>query len=523
MNTSQTFGSQCQVLVVGAGPTGLVLAAQLLARGVRTRIIDKAAVPASQSRAVGIHARTLELLDTMGLAETFIAHGHQVRRFRMYAGRRSLLNLDMARNGSRYGFILHLPQHETERLLRARVAKLGGTVEQGVELVRLAEHGDVVEATLRDVAGHETEVGAAFVVGCDGANSRVRHELGSAFEGQPYPNDWLLADVALHGIDRNDETRACFRPDGLPLVCLPMGAHRWRVLMPTADDRAGRPPSFDKIQDLVAQRAPWPIQISDPQWLSTFRCQLRSTTTYRRGRVLLAGDAAHIHSPAGGQGMNTGMMDAHNLAWKLALVAGGAPDGLLDTYGQERVPVSSAVLGFTDKLMRVATMQHPVKRAVRDTLIPAASSLPAVQKRAARRLSQVSVDYPSSPLIRPDGAGRGPKPGERMPDVELHTNAHTRLYRALSEGRHLLLVSGAETRAALGKEGIESFAGLVDVVDGDLRGMGMPAGGPSGVFALVRPDGVLAARGSRRNTDRAIDYLRHVSGWSRAGPRGRVI
>jgi 2-polyprenyl-6-methoxyphenol hydroxylase-like FAD-dependent oxidoreductase len=509
MNTSQTSSAQCQVLVVGAGPTGLVLAAQLLARGVRTRIIDKAAAPASQSRAVGIHARVLELLDTMGLAETFIAHGHQVRRFRMYAGRRSLLNLDMGRNGSRYGFILHIPQSETERLLRMRVAQLGGTIEQGLELVRLSDEGEVVDATLRDVAGRETEVSADYMVGCDGAHSRVRHELGLAFEGQPYPNDWLLADVALNGIDRNDQTRAFFRPDGLPLVCLPMGEHRWRVLMPSAGDRAGRPPSFDEIQDLVAQRAPWPIQVFDPEWLATFRCQMRSTKTYRRGRVLLAGDAAHIHSPAGGQGMNTGMMDANNLAWKLALVSDRVPEGLLDTYGQERVPVASDVLGFTDKVMRLATMRHPVKRVVRDTLLPTATNLPLVQKRAARRLSQVSVGYLPSLLIQPDDAGRGPKPGDRVPDVELRANAGTtRLYRALQDGRHLLLVSGAETRAALGKAGIDSFARLVDVADADLRGIG----GSSEAFVLVRPDGVLAARGGLRDTDRAINYLRHVCG-----------
>ena len=509
MNTSQTSSAQCQVLVVGAGPTGLVLAAQLLARGVRTRVIDKAAGPGPLSRAVSIHARVLELLDTMGLAETFIEHGHQVRRFRMYAGRRNLLNLDMGRNGSRYGFILHLPQNETERLLRVSVTELGGTIEQGVELVRLSQRGEAVDARLRDAAGHETEVSADYAVGCDGAHSRVRHELGLGFEGQPYPHDWLLADVALDGIDRNDQTRAFFRPNGLPLVCLPMGGHRWRLVMPNAGDRAGRAPSFDEIQDVVAQRAPWPLQISDPGWLACFRCQLRSTTTYRRGRVLLAGDAAHVHSPAGGQGMNTGMMDAYNLAWKLALVADRAPEGLLDSYGQERVPVASDVLGFTDKIMRLSTMRHPVKRAVRDTLLPAATSLPLVQKRAARQLSQVSVRYVSSPLIQPDGAGPGPKPGERVPDIELRTNAGTtRLYRALSAGRHLLLVSGAETRAALGKAGIDAFARLVDVADGDLRAIG----GSSGAFVLVRPDGVLAARGGRRDTGRAIDYLRHVCG-----------
>ena len=290
-----------------------------------------------------------------------------------------------------------------------------------------------------------------------------------------------------------------------------MGEHRWRLVMPNAGDPAGQPPSFEEIQALVARRAPWPLHISDPGWLARFRCQLRSTTTYRRGRVLLAGDAAHIHSPAGGQGLNTGMMDANNLAWKLALVADGAAEGLLDTYGQERVPAASNGLGFTDRIMRLSTMRHPVKRAVRDTLLPAVTSLPMVQSRAARRLSQVSIGYLSSTLIRPDGAGRGPKPGERVPDVELHTGAGTiRLHRALREGRHLLLVSSAETRAALGNAGIDSFAGLVDLADGDLRGAGRRCGS-SGAFALVRPDGILAVRGSRRDTDRAIDYLRQVS------------
>ncbi len=512
MSATQTSMSHCQVLIVGAGPTGLVLAAQLLARGVRTRVIDKGEGPARQSRAISIYARTLELLDTMGLAETFIAHGHQVHRLHWYAGKRTLLNLDLARNGSRYGFVLHLPQNETERLLRARVRDLGGGIEQGVELVRLAQHGNAVDATLRDATGRDIELSADYVVGCDGARSRVRHELGLAFEGQPYPHDWLLADVALDGAGRDDEAHMFFRPNGLPLVCAPMGGHRWRVVMPNAGDRGGRPPSFEEIQDLVEQRAPRRIVVSDPGWLSCFRCQLRSTTSYRRGRVLLAGDAAHVHSPAGGQGMNTGMMDAGNLAWKLALVTDGAPESLLDTYEQERVPVASSVLGFTDRLVGWATMRHPVKRALRDTLIPAATALPIVQNRAARRLSQMSVAYRQGPLTRPDDVRRGPKPGDRVSDIKVRTaDGSTTLYRALGGGRHVLLVSGAEIRAALNSSGLDLFAGLVDIVDADLRATHQPGISASAVFALVRPDGVLAARGSRRDTHIVIDYLRQTS------------
>ena len=504
MTPTHTATRDCQVLVVGAGPTGLTLAAQLLARGICARIIDKGEGPASQSRALGIHARTLELLDTMGLADAFIGQGHRVRRLRMYAGQRNLLDLDLARNGSRYGFTLHLPQSQTETLLRARVRELGGTIEQRAELVRLAERGDAVDATLRDATGREIEVSARYVVGCDGAHSRVRHQTGLPFEGQPYPQDWLLADVALDGAGSNDAVHAFFRPNGLPLVCIPMGGQRWRLVMANAGDRGGQPPTFAEIQELVAERAPRPIEVSGPEWLSSFRCHLRSATSYRRGRVLLAGDAAHIHSPAGGQGMNTGMMDAHNLAWKLALVTDGrAPDALLDTYGQERIPVAAGVLKFTDKLTGLLTMRNRAKRAMRDTAIPVVSRVPMVQRAAARKLSQLSVAYPRSPLTQPGGHGRGPKPGDRFPDVEVHTeHGPARLHHLLGSGRHVLIVSGAGIHSALETAGIGRYAELIDVVGGN----------PGSGFALVRPDAILAARGSATDTHRVVGYLRRLCG-----------
>jgi 2-polyprenyl-6-methoxyphenol hydroxylase-like FAD-dependent oxidoreductase len=515
MTTTHTGIPEGKVLVVGAGPTGLTLAAQLLARGIHARVIDKGAGPASQSRALSIQARTLELLDAMGLADEFVDHGHRVRRVRWYAGQRNLCDLDLAHNGSRYDFTLDLPQSWTETLLRARVHELGGTIEQRVELVRLTQRGGGVDATLRDAVGREIEVSAAYVVGCDGAHSRVRHEIGLPFEGQPYPQDWLLADVALDGVGSDCAVHAFFRPNGLPLVCVPMGGQRWRLVMANAGDRGGHPPTFAEIQELVAERAPRHIEVSDPQWLASFRSHLRSTSSYRRGRVLLAGDAAHIHSPAGGQGMNTGMMDAHNLAWKLALVADGrAPDALLDTYGQERIPVASGVLEFTNKLVGVLTMQNRAKRAVRDTVLPVVSRTPMVQRDAARRMSQLSVAYPRSPLVQPDGYRRRPQPGDRFPDVDVRgEHGPDRLHHLLGSGRHMLIVSRADVRSALEMAGIRRYAGLVDMVDGD----------PGSGFALVRPDGILAARGSAGDTHRVIDYLRRLCGLGEPGPAAAAV
>jgi hypothetical protein len=284
-------------------------------------------------------------------------------------------------------------------------------------------------------------------------------------------------------------------------------------VLPNVGDRAGQPPSFEEIQDLVDQRAPWPMVVSDPGWLVCFRSQLRATTTYRRGRILLAGDAGHIHSPAGGQGMNTGMMDAHNLAWKLALAAdGAASDELLNTYEQERRPVAGNVLGLSDAIVRWHHMNHPVKRALRDALVPAITRLPAVQRRATRRLSQISVAYPSSPLNQPDRERRGPKPGERVPDLEVLSDyGKTRLYEVLGRGRHVLLVSALDVRTRLESAGPSACNHFVEVVVGCL-GTDPYHKSRHGTFALVRPDGFLAARGAGNDVEKVMDYLRVLLG-----------
>ena len=232
---------------------------------------------------------------------------------------------------------------------------------------------------------------------------------------------------------------AFFRPDGLPVIFFPMRGHRWRLTLPFAGNRSGQAPTLEEIQQLTDQRAPRPVTVSDPTWLANFRCHRRSASAYRRGRVLLAGDAVHIHSPAGGQGVNTGMIDAHNLGWKLALVASGrAPDALLDSYGTERRPVAEQVLKLTHALVHYGTMSHPIKRRVRDIVVPALGRSAVIQRRAARRLSQVSVAYPPGPLARRD-RGRGtPRAGQRMPDLQVRAGSQaTTLHSVLRGGLHV--------------------------------------------------------------------------------------
>jgi 2-polyprenyl-6-methoxyphenol hydroxylase-like FAD-dependent oxidoreductase len=384
------------VLVIGAGPTGLVLAGELLRRGLTVRIVDKLAAPTPHSRALGVHARSLEILDDLGIADELISRGLRIAGATMQTARGALATVSFDALDTRYPFILCVSQVETESVLRDLLAARGGTIERERELVSFAQRDDGIEALVKTPSGTEL-VHASWIVGCDGAHSAVRHALGVEFEGHAYEETFVLADVCIDGDLPRDHVATYLHDDGVAAF-FPMKGERWRVVASNAE-RLGATPTHDDVRALVEPRIGHAIAMRDPAWISPFRIHCRQVARYRQGRAFLAGDAAHIHSPVGGQGMNTGMQDAHNLAWKLALVARGhAPVELLDSYHVERHAIGKRVLAQTDRATRVG-MWHGLAASLRNQVMRLATSFEPVRRAIAREAAELEVGYEDSPIV----------------------------------------------------------------------------------------------------------------------------
>lgn len=405
------------VLIVGAGPVGLTMAAELARYGVTVRVIDRSPEPSRTSKALVVWSRTLELMDRMGCTAAFLGAGLKAHGATIRAGTRVLGRPRFDTIASPYPFALMIPQSETERLLAAHLASCGVAVERQVELVGFEDRAGSVEVRLRHADGSEETVAAPWLIGCDGAHSTVRHGLGVAFDGSAQDDDWMLADVRLDGDGRprEDEIATFLHRDG-PFVIFPIPGGRARVIATVGktDPAHRRPdPTLRDVQAMIDARAGGGFRATDPVWLSNFRINERKVSDYRRGRVFLAGDAAHVHSPAGGQGMNTGMQDAIDLAWKLALVArGGARDALLDSYSTERSAVGDRVLRNAGRLTDVATLSNPAAQAARNLAIQVLLGFAPVRGGIATEMSEIGIGYPDSTLSQGPGAGLRFPPGD---------------------------------------------------------------------------------------------------------------
>jgi 2-polyprenyl-6-methoxyphenol hydroxylase-like FAD-dependent oxidoreductase len=488
------------VLVIGAGPVGLTMAAEAARYGLSIRIIDTAPHASTTSKALVVWSRTLELFDRMGCTDAFLAAGIRAHGASMRHGHTVIGSTRFDSIPSAYNFGLMVPQRDTERLMAAHLGALGVSVEREVALTGFAEAADHVEAMLRHADGREETVEARWLVGCDGAHSTVRHQLGVAFDGKAQGDDWFLADVRLdgEGAPPHDEVTIYLHRDGLFAV-FPMPEGRCRVIgtVGKTDPAHPRPdPTLDEVQALADGRTAGGFRVSEPEWLSTFRVHERKVAEYRHGRIFLAGDAAHIHSPAGGQGMNTGMQDAINLAWKLAMVTkGAAAPGLLDSYSPERSAVGDMVLRNATRLTDMATLSNPAAQAVRNLAMRFAMGLHTVRDRMASEMSETGIAYGASPL---SAGGRhaqfGLAPGERMPP------AH---YEGAPPG------SGRDPRFVLygaGERATALAAAYTSLLEAAPRT-------PPGLdrLLIVRPDGYIGLSAGAADWDAADDYLRALA------------
>ena len=414
--------AQSDVLIVGAGPTGLALALWLSKLGARVRVIDKTDAPGTTSRALAVHARTLELYRQLGLADAVIAGGHSVPAVGLWVRGERRARISFADAGSEltpYPFLHIFPQDEHEKLLIARLENFGVTIERRTELLEFSDEGAQIVARLRGPQGEE-RCEAAYIAGCDGAHSSVRQGMGGGFPGGAYKQIFYVADVAASGPAINGDLAVDLDDADFVAIFPLKGESRVRLIGTVKDERAAH---ADRLQfSDVSQRAieSLKVGVETVNWFSTYHVHHRVAEHFRKGRAFLLGDAAHIHSPAGGQGMNTGIGDAINLAWKLkAALDRRADDALLDSYEAERIPFANRLVQTTDRVFTLATAEGPIANFLRTRiaplLLPAAVRFAAAREWIFRNVSQVQINYRGGPLSA--GAAGGVQGGDRLPWV----------------------------------------------------------------------------------------------------------
>ncbi|SET40688.1 FAD-dependent monooxygenase [Geodermatophilus poikilotrophus] len=558
------------VLVVGAGPTGLTLACDLRRRGLTVRVVERLPQPELKSRGKGVQPRTLEVLDDLGVVDRVLEAGwSRDLRVRWYVQRELLLDLRLPGRDplpdTPHPNLVLIPQWRTEQVLRERLVELGGAVEWGRELVGLEQDGDGVLASVATSPdGAVATIRAGWVVGCDGGHSRVRDLLGLALQGESREERFLFGDVEVDGLEPADSGYVWF-DGGEYLAASPFrGLRAWQVQasLPAGTQEPG---SLELLQRLFTERSGLPdVRLSAPTWLSTWHSNVRLVDRYRVGRVFVAGDAAHLHSPVGGQGMNTGIQDAYNLGWKLALVVRGrAPDRLLDTYEEERRPIAAAVLSGSDLGYRAVFGADPVTTFLREHVLTPALRLPAVQRAILGGVSELDLHYRESSLVEEHGTpltatrwspghdderadavdrlrfARGVRAGDRAPDGVLEdaaTGRSTRLSDAFRGPHATLLLFDGEARTDDGYASLATIADGVERLSGaDVRpwvvvwGRRLPAelvgrrvlldpeggthrryGATAEALYLVRPDGYVGLRAQPASEEVLLRYLRRV-------------
>jgi 2-polyprenyl-6-methoxyphenol hydroxylase-like FAD-dependent oxidoreductase len=484
--------AKVDVLISGAGPVGLTMANELVRHGISVRIVDKSAERTDKSKALVLWSRTLELFDHAGYVEPFLAAGIQAHGAQMSNGKDVIARISLDDIESVYPYALMIPQSDTERVLEEQLAKRGVKVERTVGLESFTDQGNQVQAVLRKASGESETLTADWLIGCDGAHSTVRHGLGFTFDGTTQPSDWYLADGHISGLEPQDRLHIFWHKDGI-LAFFPITEGRWRVIAdlgPAQGDAHCPDPTLQEVQALITLRGTDGIVIKDAYWLAAFRINERKVSQYGRGRAFLAGDAAHIHSPAGGQGMNTGMQDAFNLAWKLSLVIGGVcKPTLLDSYSVERSAVGDMVLRNASRLTDAAIVRNPIIQSLRNTVVKFALGFPQLGHRVANLLAELDIGYPKSPLtVAGAHHPSARKAGERWPE-RLPADPGRARFTAIGPA------DAVSALAAKFPKLVQAAAGRADARD----------------LSLVRPDGYVGFAGAASDQAEAEAYLQNLA------------
>lgn len=379
--------SATEVLIVGAGPTGLALAAELWRLGVKPVTIDKLVEGANTSRAAVVHARTLEVLEALDVVPQLLNDGLKVPTFRVRDRDKILISVDFKEIPSKYAFTLMCPQNRTEAILLARLRALGGAVMHSAEVTDMEMTGDGAHVSVYE-NGWTQHIDARWVIGCDGMHSRVREIAGLTFKGAAYAQSFVLADVRMDWPLERDEVKLFFSSDGL-LVVAPLPENHYRIVA-TVDD-APEQPSESYVQALLDTRGPktMPARIYTSVWSSRFKVHHRVAEAPRKGRVLLCGDAAHVHSPAGGQGMNTGIQDAVALAAVLVKVLAGDDETRLDSWAAERHQIAEHIVALTDRATKMATLHSPAGKSLRNVALGFAGHIEPFKRALARNIAEL--------------------------------------------------------------------------------------------------------------------------------------
>jgi 2-polyprenyl-6-methoxyphenol hydroxylase-like FAD-dependent oxidoreductase len=480
------------VLIVGGGPVGLSLACELLRHGVRCRIIDQNEAPQLWSKAAAVQARTLEVFENMGIIDAVLEKGRKMYAFQMFNGDDRFAHLTMELEGTSYPYTLGISQRDTELLLAKHLTHLGGRLEREIQLKDLREESNGVVVTLTHRDGAEEVIWAPWLVGCDGAHSTVRQALQLPFEGSTFAQRLIQADIrASFPFPVDPHEAIAFVSAQGPVGFLPLLADNRYRMIALAIEEDLLEPRLEDFEEIVKARCPEGVRVHDPNWMIGFRFHGRIVPRYRQGRIFLAGDAAHIHSPVGGQGMNLGIQDAFNLAWKLAYVIRGlALPTLLDSYDAERRPVGLATVQTTDRasrnMLRVMTLRSPISQALRDQAVSFLLSSGFFQSLITGTLSGTRVRYPKSPAVgehhlspwnvnlgRRIGEEPGyndwrtfhhaPGPGDRVSDLAFEDEqaGHPTLYSLLRGTPHTLLLFDGAVPSEEGYHNLDAIAALV--------------------------------------------------------------